>query len=60
MSSKQRRVAAMHMKDYSAAMARPVRAVITYGGGLKIQTWIAEAEAQGYFVCMTRECVELR
>ena len=60
MSSKQRRVAAWWMKHYSDVMARPLRGLITYGGGLNIQEFIRNAEAKGYHATMTVDCVELR
>ncbi len=60
MSSWQRRVSALHMQDYRDLMKRPVRGIITYGGGLNIPEWMREAEAQGFHVCMTPAGVELR
>ena len=61
MSSKQRRVAALWMRDYyRPLMARPQRGIITYGGGLNIPAWIAAAEAQGFHATLTPDGVVLR
>ena len=60
MSSKQRRVATLWNAYYRDKMARPQRGVITYGGGLNILAWIADAEAEGFNCTMTPAGVVLR
>jgi hypothetical protein len=61
MSSKQRRVAALWMRDhYNPVMRKPQRGAIVYGGGLSVPQWIADAEALGYHATLTPECVVLR
>lgn len=60
LSKRQNRIAQMHLADYAKLMRRPQRGVITYGGGLNILAWMAEAETQGYHCTMTPGGVVLR
>lgn len=61
MSSKQRRLAGHWMQTrYNRLMALPQRGIITYGGGLNILAWIADAEAQRFHCTMTPVGVVLR
>ncbi len=60
LSKKQNRIARMHLADYVKIMALPQRGIITYGGGLNIFAWIAEAEARGFHCTLTPAGVVLR
>jgi hypothetical protein len=60
MSSQMRRKAAAWASYYRDLMKRPVRGIITYGGGLNILAWIEDAEADGYHCTMTPAGVVLR
>jgi hypothetical protein len=60
LSSHQRRIAGHWLAYYRPIMARPVRGVITYGGGLAVLQWIADSEAQGFHCTMTPAGVVLR
>ena len=58
--AEQRRIVAAWMQYYTPLMQRPVRGIITYGGGLNILHWIDEAKAQGWTCNLTPEGVTLR
>jgi len=60
LSPAQRRHAGAWLTHYNRLMAKPLRGVITYGGGLAIRAWIAEAELQGFHCTITSFGVVLR
>jgi hypothetical protein len=60
MSSRQRRIAGHWLGYYGRLMAKPQRGIITYGGGLNILAWIADAEAEGFHCTLTPAGVVLR
>lgn len=60
LSGRRLRIAKMLSAEYAKKMARPQRGAITYGGGINVQQFMRDSEAQGFHCCMTPECVVLR